>query len=410
MSLANSVQRRLAYKSYTSAAISSGSPRDVSSDPGSSGGQILRFLPGNGIGGLQKSNFRSQENRGDQQIYDFRHGSRTAPINIQGELSPKTYQDLMAGVLRSSWASATSKTESDFTSMTISSGVATVGASTWAAQGFRVGDVVRFSNMSVAANNSKNFQIIGLSGTAATLYPAPDDNTSDTAFTVATVGRKVIAPSSPTAALFLFEEYFADLDLAFLHKECRLGQMQISMPAEGIVTCGFTGLGRDTERLASGSSPFFASPTAATTTNLLTSQGGQILVAGTSYATITSMNLNINIGTNSRPAAFTEYHPEIFTGMLDVTGSLTTYFESTTLPGYFDSETECEIAMMLTDSTSDAAEFISIFLPRVKFGGAQFGDEAQNGIPVTMPFQALLKATATGYDATTIGIQDSKSA
>jgi hypothetical protein len=53
------------------------------------------------------------------------------------------------------------------------------------------------------------------------------------------------------------------------------------------------------------------------------------------------------------------------------------------------------------------ADFVQIVLPRIKFGTAGISRQGNGGVPVTMSFQALKKATTTGYIPSTIVIQDS---
>lgn len=83
-------------------------------------------------------------------------------------------------------SAAITKTEAEFGAITITDGVASVGASNWAAEGFAVNDILRFVNLSVAANNATNFTITDLDGADATLSPPPTDNPVDAVFTVKT--------------------------------------------------------------------------------------------------------------------------------------------------------------------------------------------------------------------------------
>jgi hypothetical protein len=96
--IANTVAKRLTYKAYSTASITPGTEADYSSDPGATGGQVLRYTGTNM--NLQKGIFKSAERRQDRQRVDLRHGGRKAPIQIDGELSCLTYQDLIAAVLR----------------------------------------------------------------------------------------------------------------------------------------------------------------------------------------------------------------------------------------------------------------------------------------------------------------------
>jgi hypothetical protein len=411
MALSRAVSQRVVYKAHTvtGATMDPDTEAVLASDPAATGGQELRRVTS--TLNLQRSSFAAQEVAAHLQTSYLALGGKRVTGNITGELSPKTYQDFMAAVARGSWSSAVAKSNTEFTSVTISSGVATVGASTWAAQGYRVGDVIRFTNLSVSANNSKNFLITALSSTAATLSPSPTDNTSDTAFNVTTVGRKVFMPeTSQTNNLFAIEHYWADVDLARVFSECAIGSMSLSMPSEGLVGVDFGVLGRGMTQYATGSSPFFSSPTAALTTSPLSTVGGRITVGGTVQGIVTGATVNIDNQLSGTPVAFQNFLPAVFSGKQIVTGELQMYFEDDTHLTSFINETEVEVALLLTDDSSSDADFVSIFMPRVKFMAANFGSSIEGGVPITLPFTALKKATTTGYDATTISFQDSQSA
>lgn len=73
--------------------------------------------------------------------------------------------------------------ETQVTSMTVNgSGQLVLGSSTWADQGYAVGDTVTLSGMSTAGNNT-TFTISSLSGTTATLTVAATTQAADTSFT-----------------------------------------------------------------------------------------------------------------------------------------------------------------------------------------------------------------------------------
>ena len=62
----------------------------------------------------------------------------------------------------------------------------------------------------------------------------------------------------------------------------------------------------------------------------------------------------------------------------------------------------------LKRSSADAADAMTIFLPKVKLGNAQAGVEREGGVPLTLPFQALrYLGSVAGIDQTTIAICDS---
>jgi len=410
--VSSAVALQLSYKAHSTGVITPGVEPVYSSDPGAASAQILRRVSSSL--NFTRANYKSNEIRPDRNIVDFRLGMNAVSGSINGELSPKTYQDFMAAVVRGSWASGISKTQSDFTSIAASASGSslTFGSSNWAALGFRVGDLVRLSGASTTGDNSVNYTLLsGLSTATAVVYPAPTDMVADTTITCAVVGRKVLAPqSSLVIPKFAFEHYYADNDLADLFTECRIGSMKINMPSNGIATVEFGVIGRNMTQYPNASAPFFTSPTAALTTTGLTTFGGALLLNGVQVGIITSSDLTVNLNAAAQDAAFTLLTPEIYTGRTDVTGTLNVMFNDNTLRAGFQAETEFQLIMTLTTSTSTGADFISFFMPRIKFTAATVQNSGEQGVPITLPFQALLPTSSTTNDLSPIIIQDSLSA
>ena len=217
MSLGEGVSARVAYKAYATGAISSNSQPVSATDPAATGGQILRRTSCSLS--LSKDTYQSAEARIDRQIGDYRHGTKRVQGSISGELSPGTYWDFVEAVLRGTETAAIPKTEADYTSVAADSATSkfTLGSGNSVTDGFKVGMVIRFTNLSEALNNAKNFVILSFGGTQnreVTVYPAPTTMSADTAFNLTSVGKRVIVPAAGhVSRKFAFEVYHSDLDL-----------------------------------------------------------------------------------------------------------------------------------------------------------------------------------------------------
>jgi hypothetical protein len=416
MSLAENVSARVAAKFYASGAITSNALATSSSDLGVSSAQVLRRTTC--TLNLKKDTYQATEIDLTRQVNDFRHGKKWVDGSLNGELSPGTYWSFMEAAARGTKsASAVTATDSDLTSATGSN-----SGSTWVfaagnphTLGFRVGDVVQFTNLSVAANNSINFVILAMGGTSNrtwTVYPAPTDQTADTAFNLTTVGKSVYIPSSGHVSRKVgVEVYDTDLDIHRLFTECRVGGFKLNLPATGIATVEFPMMGRDMEADSGASSPFFTSPTAATTSGLFAAVNGLIRVGGVNIGVVTGASIDYSMEMTAPAVVGQNFVPEIFLGRSRVTGQLTAFFENLTLVNYFKNETEVEVLLYLTTSSSSAADFMTIYLPRVKMGGAEVSTDGEAGMAITMPFTALRYATAgSGIEATTLRITDALAA
>lgn len=411
MSLAEGTSARLVFKSYSTGVISSNTQPTSSIDPGASGGQILRRTTCSLS--LSKDTYQSEEIRTDRQIGDFRHGVKRVQGSINGELSPSTYWGFIEAVCRGTDTAALADSESEFTSVTADNATSTLtfAGGDPVSEGYRVGMVIRFTNLSESANNSINFLITAMSGTSnrvLTVYPAPTDMSADSAFNVVSVGRRVYVPaSSHVSRKFAIEAYHSDLDLYRLFTECRVGGANFNLPATGMATVEFPMMGRDMETGDGTDAPFFASPTDVTSTGILAAVNGLILVDGVAQGVITGAQVNVNLNPTADPVVGQNFVPEIFLGRTNVSGQLTAFFEDLTLVNYFINESEVSVLLYLTTSSDAATDAMTIFLPKVKFGNAEVGLQDEQGVPITLPFQALrYGGSAAGVDTTTIAFCD----
>jgi hypothetical protein len=415
MPLAEGVQARVVYKAYATGAITSNSQPVSATDPAVTGGQVLRRVSTNLE--LAKDTYTSAEIRADRQIGDFRHGVKRVTGSISGELSPLTYADLVEAAFRGTRAAAVTKSNTELTSAAADSTTSkfTFGGGNPVTEGFRVGMIVRFTNMSDAGNNTKNFLITSF-GAANNrdmfVYPAPVTQGADVAFNVASIGKTLFVPSTGfVSRKFAFEVYHEDLDIARLFTECRIGGVNWNLPATGINTIDLTVMGRDMESYSAGSAPFFTAPSVATTTGLTAAVNGLLRLGGAAQGVVTGASVNLSLNPQSDAVVGQNFVPEIFLGRANVSGQLTAFFESMTLSDIFKNETEATLQLYLTATNDVASPAMAITLPRIKLGGASLAVQGEAGLTLTMPYQALKYETAVataGIENTTIYIADTE--
>lgn len=410
MGLAQGTAGRVAYKFYSSGVCVPNTKATSSSDPGASGAQILRRVSSSL--NLTKDTYQSNEIVSHRQIQDFRHGIRRVSGGINGEFSPGTYFDFIEAACRATKASAVTASESDYTSVTADSATTsfTFGSGTVTTK-YKTGDVVRFTNLSETTNNSRNFVICGFGGTGnrtVTVYPAPTTMSSDTAFSMTTIGKTVYVPSSSHVdRKVAVEVYNEDIDIARLYTECRVGGFNIQMPASGMSTIDVTMSGRDMEQYSGASAPFFTSPTAATTTGIFAAVNGLLRVGGSNVGVVTGLDIQLNMNPTSDAVVGQNFVPEIYLGRANVSGQFTAFLQDSTFIDDFVNETEISLLAYLTTSTSATADAVTVYLPRIKLGGATVADSGEFGQVITCPFTALLSPGTTAGDvATTIRIAD----
>lgn len=416
MSLAEGVSARVTIKPYATGVISSNSQPVSTVDPAVSGGQILRRV--SSTLKLGKDTYTSAEVNSHRQVSDFRHGVKKVTGGVvSGEFSPGTYWKLFEGVLRCTAAAAVTADQTDFTSVAADNVLSTFTFTSGdpVAKGFRIGSIVRFTNMTDVDDNATNYLIVGMGGTSNrvwTVYPAPDTMSADTSFSVAEVGQSMFMPSSSfVSRKWAIEHYFSDIDIARLFTEVRLDGFNWQLPATGISTVDFTGMGRDMEVYSGASAPFFTGPTGETSTGLAAAVNGALFFQGTRVGVCTGLNIQAALNASGDPVVGQNYIPEVFLGKLNVTGQATIMLEDATFINYFKNETELSLLAFVTSNNDDSSPAASVYLPRIKLGDADSPLQGEAGIIQTCPFQALKYGTAgNGIEATTIRIHDTQGA
>jgi CBS domain-containing protein len=411
MPLNEGVQSRLTYKFYASGALVSNAEAVPATAPAATGGRLLRRV--SSTMNLRKNTYRSNEIRQDRQIGDFRHGTRRAEGSITGEFSAATYFDFIEAAHRHTKVAALSDSNTEFTSVAADNATSTF---TYAggdpvAEGYRVGDIKRYGNLSEALNNNRNYTILGFSGTSnrvVTVSPAPTTMSADSAFTVTRPGVATFVPSSGhVSRLVAIEDHGEDVDISRLFTECRVTGYRMGLPAEGMATFEAMLMGRGMTVLTAGSAPFFTAPTAITSTGINAAVNGLVQVNGTTVGVVTGLDLSFAMAAEAPSVVGQVFPPEIFLGTADVTGTLTALFENSTLIGNFTAEDEISILVRCDATNAAAADSVSIYLPRIKFTAADVQRSGEGAQPISLPFQALRYLGAgIGIESTTIRIVD----
>ncbi len=387
--------------------------------PGTGSASLLRRVR-SGLD-LSKNSYSSNEIRADQQIADMRHGTRRVEGPIDGELSPGTYADFMAGILRKNWvAGVTTGAQTDVTAAAGPPGTfTTAGAFNWLTLGFKIGDIVRWTGWATTGtgNNTRNYRITALTatvmtvGTAATGAAAQPEvvgaKAAGDSVTCTVVGKKTMVPSTGhIEKSFWIEHWFSDISQSEQFSGCEVATMALNLPPTGMSTISMSFMGKDR---VTDTAQYFVSPAAVTTSGVLAAVNGIIRVNGADLAYLTGLSMNINGNLGGAEVVGSNVTPALFPGRVLVSGQFTALFTDATMRDYFTNETEISLIAQMTTSSAINADFINIILPRIKVGSAT-KDDQERQISQSFSFQALLNTsggTGTTGDASTIIIQDS---
>lgn len=369
----------------------------------------------------KKAFYKSNEISPSMQRSDGRHGIISVDGTINGELSVGTYSAFMGSVFRSSaWTSAVSSGALTDVTAAVTSGAAgtfTTAGANFLTLGFKVGMVVRWTGWSTTGvpNNAHNFLITALSATVMTVYAldgvAIGAKAAGDSVTALTPGKSNYIPITGHARdYWTIEHSHEDLVQSEQFVDCAITTMAVKLPATGMATIDFGIMGLN---MTTGTASVFTSPTAVSTGNVLAAANGAVFVQGVKVGNITSIDFNVN-GNYSVPGGVvgTNQDPDIFPGMIDVTGNMSVLFDSVTMRDYFLAETEVTVVAAFTDGNTAAAGFQSWVFPVVKVNGAD-KDDGEKGLTMTMPFVALENTaggTGTNSVNTTVWVQDSAAA
>ena len=404
MPIAQGINKQLRFKLQSALGVSAGA----------SGGEILRRVTSDL--NLTKDTYQSNEIRVDAQIADYRHGARDVSGSINGELSPGSYDEMFANILRRDFAAGATTTA--LTTVTAAStagaaGTFTRSAGSYLTDGFKIGDVIRWTGWATTGtpNNAHNFLITALTATVMTVLAldgvAIGAKAAGDSVTGSLPGKKTFAPvTALTDKYITFEHWFPDIAQSELFTDCKVGEFNLSLPASGMsqLTLGVKGL-----NMTPATAAFFTAPSAQSSSGVVAAVNGVLLVGGAAVGLVTGLTVKGTANLNNEPVVGSNVKPDLFRGTTMIDGEFTAYFQDAAFRDIFLNETEASVIVTLTTANTAAADFVSITLPRVKAGGAS-KDDGQKGLVQTIPFMALLNTTGgTGISSeqTTMSIQDS---
>ena len=339
------------------------------------------------------------------------YGLKKADGTINGELSAATYADLIGSILEKDFATGVNSTSITQT-YAGSAGAWTIAraSGSYLTDGFKIGDVVRASSGSVTANNTRNFLITGVVALTIT-FIALDGATvtagSSTTTTLTVTGKKTYTPTTGhTKDYYTFEEWYSDLTKSETFVDCRVSQIDISLPATGNATIATTVVGLSRTM---GTSQVLTSPTE-TTTAIMNATNGKIVIGGAAQTVATGINFTIaNGAANAGAVIGSNSGQDVTTGRIRVSGTFTAQFDSTTLQALYNAETNTTISVVLAADETGSSDFIAFTMARVKITG-DAPDDGEKAIIRSYPFTAEYNAaggTGISSEKTILSVQDS---
>jgi hypothetical protein len=378
-----------------------------------SGGQILRRKTS--VAKTSRATYTNDEIVQHQQSTGVNLGTASSNWQFDGLLSPGTYSGLLAGLMRKVFTATAAITGIGVTIAGAGPYTITRATGDFLTGGVKIGDVIRITAGTFAnpVNRDNNFVITALTATVATVITlngtALVAEGPIAASTITVVGKKSIVPlTSHTDTLFTVEEWYADLAKSELFPDIRIGQADIGLPASGNATIKLAsqGLGVQTNGVAQA----LTTPTSATTSPVLTAVRGILLVNGAKNQVVTGVTITAKTAlTPEGPVVGSNYAPDMARGRVEVSGSFTALFDSTTLRDLYSSETLLNMVAVMAADTTNNSDFVSFNMSAIKLTDAA-PDDGEKAIVRTYPFTAQLNAAGGALlanDQTILSIQDS---
>ena len=362
---------------------------------------------------LMKDKFNSNEIVTHQQYTGDTYGVSKASGTLSGVISPATYKDFLASLVRADFATVTAITSMSLTIAGSGPYTITRAAGDFLTGGIKIGHVVRITAGTYTGTaRDINLLVTGVTATVLTVV-VPNGSTLTAqgpiaSSTVTVTGKTTKVPTTGhTNDYYTLEEWYSTNSKSRLYTDMQVASAAISIPATGnsTISLPFVGLGR-----TKGGSQVLTSPTTETTSTILSAANAYILVNGTRTTVATSMSLTIDGKvTHGEPVIGSRTLSDVVRGEVNVSGTVTVQYDAETISDLFVNETAVSIICVLFADGSATSDFISFVIPRAKF----FGDDIDDGkkqLVMTLPFTAELNSSggaALANDQTTIGIQDS---
>lgn len=197
-----------------------------------------------------------------------------------------------------------------------------------------------------------------------------------------------------TRKSFSFVRHFADFTAVnkpyYVYRGCEVNTVQLSIAANAMITGTFSVFGASQELLGDLSSMGTPTFPAGSTTSPLDSFTGSLKEGGVTIAVITEISLTLANGIEPRFVVGSKNSILPSLSRSNLTGSITAYFEDSSLVQKFIDETESSIEFELPDTAGNKQVHL---IPRIKYTGGQPDVTGEGPITLSMPFQALLDPT-----------------
>lgn len=184
-------------------------------------------------------------------------------------------------------------------------------------------------------------------------------------------GELWVPQTGHTDDIFTFEGWRSDVGESRLFPDTKVVQAQISVQPNGMATVNFSLMGRD---MQVADSQHFTAPTAAVGNTPASGAVGEISVDGTPVAVVTGANITINGNGETGDVIGSKLTPDIFRGIINVTGDFSLYHQDKAVLQKYLDEATISFSVKLDEPGGD--DYIRFSMPLVTITGYTMQDAA----------------------------------
>lgn len=192
---------------------------------------------------------------------------------------------------------------------------------------------------------------------------------------------------------FTMESSFEDIGVHQVVKGMRVGTFQLDINANSIVSGSFGFMGTELALSGSEAGSVYTAQTSTEVVNATTNVGSIEIDDVAIAVSLQAISLNIDNGLRLQPAIGSKYPVGIGYGRQVISGSITAYFEDTTLYQAMLDHDDIKLEFTLSDAAGNS---IAFELPRIKFSSdAPSPGGIDQDVMETLEWTALADATGT---------------
>lgn len=186
-----------------------------------------------------------------------------------------------------------------------------------------------------------------------------------------TPGALWVPLTGHTDDIFTFEGWRSDVSESRLFPDTKVTQAAISVQPDGMATVSFSMMGRD---MTVATSRHFTTPAAPVTNIPASGAIGEVQFDGGPIAVVTQANITINGNGETGGVIGSNLTPDIFRGIINVSGDFSVYHENKDILQKYLDEAVVSFGIQLDEPGGD--NFIRISMPLVTITGYTMQDVA----------------------------------